>query len=311
MRSLATIARSSLPPSTALLPPGTAAGYFLTIGVNAPDPDYYGSGVPTLMSAEADAIDLAAIMKGRGFHPWAGLAGSLLGRQATAGAVGTALDQMSAHLAPGDTAVICFAGHGCQIPDESGDERKDGADEAWCLFDRPRIDDENLATLVKFRAGTFVYIYSDSCHSATAALADASTAGLVPSARDNIALRTYIERQERPRYRGLDVVTARDLYARHVAEYRGVRLECLPGVRSPVRAAGTICSACQDFQLAGDGDDHGLWTGQILRLLRAGFRGTWRQLHEAVKAIMPPTQIPAIDFVGLPDGLNRPAFRLS
>lgn len=79
--------------------------------------------------------------------------------------------------APDDLVVIHYAGHGVQVPDQSGDE-PDGLDEAWFVADSSGtrsegftgtiLDDELGAWIRRIRArGPRVWLISDCCHAAT------------------------------------------------------------------------------------------------------------------------------------------------
>jgi hypothetical protein len=62
--------------------------------------------------------------------------------------------------------VICYSGHGGQIPDYSGDEI-DMHDETFYFYDNEISDDEFCDLLCKFKRGTNVTVITDCCNSGT------------------------------------------------------------------------------------------------------------------------------------------------
>jgi len=134
-------------------------GRALTIGLNAMGKNF--AGFDPLTVAEADAQDMAAIAKSRGFATK-----TLLAKRATRKAVLAELTAAAKALGPGDIFLLSFSGHGDQLPDRNRDE-KDLRDEAWCLYDRNLIDDELFELWAKFKSGVRVLVFSDSCHSGT------------------------------------------------------------------------------------------------------------------------------------------------
>lgn len=95
---------------------------------------------------------------------------------------------------PGDRVFLAYSGHGTRVPDESGDEQKDGMDEALAAYDvRPRepvrkgrpvipesgyILDDEISRWIADLHGRQVVMLFDSCHSGTISRGANNNAGL-------------------------------------------------------------------------------------------------------------------------------------
>src|SRR5262245_6466753 len=139
-----------------------ASGISLHIGLNSVSAAAYGGWSGKLNACEADANDMAALAKSRGFK-----ATKLLTRAGTRAKVLSAIKSAAAALVSGDIFFLTYSGHGGQLPDMNGDE-VDNQDETWCLYDGELVDDDINSTLCAFKAGVRVLVLSDSCHSGTA-----------------------------------------------------------------------------------------------------------------------------------------------
>lgn len=76
-------------------------------------------------------------------------------------------------MSEGDLAIITRSGHGTRVPDKSGDEAS-GFDSAFVPWDYKQnlyLDDQWRVLMQKRKAGTFVLLIDDFCHSGTAARA--------------------------------------------------------------------------------------------------------------------------------------------
>ena len=111
-----------------------AQGRALTIGLNAMGRGF--AGYDPLTTAEADAKDIAAIAKSRGFATK-----TLLGTARNPRGGNRGDHRGGRRLRTGDIFLLSFSGHGDQVPDRNRDET-DVRDEAWLLYDRKLIDDE-------------------------------------------------------------------------------------------------------------------------------------------------------------------------
>ena len=128
---------------------------------------YYGGAV-SLPTCPQDAIDMKEIAESQNFSS----SQLILDTDATAEGVTNAIVQASEVLVEGDILFISYSGHGTSLVDKDSDEEVDDSeggshDEAWCLYDRPFLDDELYALWKKFKKGVRIFIISDSCHSGT------------------------------------------------------------------------------------------------------------------------------------------------
>ena len=273
-----------------------AQGIALTIGLNSVDPNHYAGWSGDLVACEADADDMTAIAKSQGF-----MTTTLLTKEATRDATFGAIRQAAGKLKKGDTFLLCYSGHGGQLPDPSGEE-PDGQNETWCLFDGEVVDDELHAELCGFAAGVRIFVTSDSCHSGTMvriayatlratralhaltmALPDGGESGDVhiKAMPPEVAIRTY--RNNREMYDKVLAAIPRDPVAR-------------------MKASAILISGCQDNQLSSDGTFNGLFTANLLRVWNNGrFEGSYRRFHRAIQTRMPPVQSPNFFRIGPPD----------
>jgi hypothetical protein len=74
----------------------------------------------------------------------------------------------------------------------------------------------------------------------------------------------------------------------------------LTAIAKRCKASVILISGCQDNQTSMDGDHNGAFTEQLLRVWDDGsFAGNYAQLHAAIKARMPRTQVPNLFTLGL------------
>jgi metacaspase-1 len=270
------------------------------VGLNAVDPRHYGGWSGDLVACEFDAKDMAAIARSAGMRSTL-----LLTKKATRRSFLTALRAASKALRAGDLLLLTYSGHGGQIPDVSGEER-DKLDETWCLFDGEYIDDEVFLALSRFAAGVRIFVLSDSCHSGTVTRARVPEDG-TPGGRSRmmppaVAMRTYREHQAFYDKLQRDVAKAAgkagtpdpdSALARIVVSRR------LTAIAKRCKASVILISGCQDNQTSMDGDHNGVFTEQLLRVWDDGsFEGNYAQLHAAIKARMPRTQVPNLFTLG-------------
>jgi hypothetical protein len=263
-----------------------AKGMALTIGLNAVNPTHYGGWSGDLNACEADAEDMAAIAKGKGFK-----VKTLLTARATRTNVINEIRKAAKALKSGDFFMLSYSGHGGQLPDLNNDE-PDGYDETWCLYDGEHVDDELYKLLSEFADGVRILVFSDSCHSGSvikqayyrgtimARSADVNTTEVRYRAMPNeVALRTYRENRE-----FYDPILANP---------------DLKKAQAAVKASVILISGCQDNQLSADGPFNGLFTSQLLRVWSSGtFKGDYRKFHKKIRSYMPPDQTPNYFKVG-------------
>lgn len=255
-------------------------GISLHLGLNYVDPKHYDGWNGELFACEADADDMTALAKSRGFKPQ-----KLLRENVTAKAVKAAILKAAKTLKSGDTFFLTYSGHGGQVPDGNGDEGRfgdenDGKDETWCLFDREFVDDELAALYAKFKAGVRILVLSDSCHS-----------GSVTRARD--------ERKPAGRVRLLPPQKAAQVYEKNKGLYDAIQRGVTGAEEQEIKATVLLISGCQDRQLSNDGDLNGLFTGTLKRVWYSGvFRGGYKHFRDQIAAQMPTHQIPNYFVVG-------------
>jgi metacaspase-1 len=269
-------------------------GISLHIGLNKVDPAHYqdGDGRPwdgALKACEADARDMDALAKKRGFTTRR----LLLTAAATTDAVIAAIGEAAAKLAKGDLFLLTYSGHGGQMPDLNHDEdvlptgQKDRMDETWVLFDRQLVDDELYTLWARFKAGVRILVLSDSCHSGT-------VVRNIPPSLMGLPAGT--------RFRRMPVPVAERTFAAHRKLYADVQKANPTAEKSVVKASVLLISGCQDNQYSMDGDRNGLFTGTLKRVWRDGrFKGAHRTFRDCIVAEMPDTQTPNYYVVGKPN----------
>lgn len=269
-----------------------AKGISLHIGLNAVSAAAYGGWSGKLNACEADANDMEALAKSRGFKTT-----KLLTKAGTRKKVLAAIKSAATALTSGDIFFLTYSGHGGQLPDMNGDE-VDNQDETWCLYDGELADDDLNLALCAFKSGVRVLVLSDSCHSGTATRA--------------------IERKANG--------TTFDAAAQVLRDANGVAIRMMPPaylmgayyaqkktydkiLKRPAppaaKAAVVLISGCQDDQTSADGDFNGLFTGTLKNVWANGaFTGTCNAFHKAIVAKMPASQKPAL----FRTGAANPAF---
>jgi len=282
-------------------PTGLNKGISLHIGLNTVDSGHYG-GPQTLFGCHFDARAMDQIAESAGYQDRT----VLLDKAATVKAVTEVMASAAEELDTGDIFMLTYAGHGSSIPDFSGDEKDDGMDETWCLFDREMLDDEMYELWRGFREGVRVLVISDSCHSGT--VVRSTPQGMV-------SVDTAADPDIWPRPRTLSADVRRDVIVRNQALYRKVSKSLDPGsgrlgglkgslkraVDTPLACTVRLISGCQDNQTSGDGDLNGLFTSRLLQVLESGFSGDYADFHRAILHLMPENQTPNHWVVGRQD----------
>ena len=267
-------------------------GISLHLGLNYVDPKHYDGWDGELFACEADAKDMTALAKSRGFKPK-----TLLRKQVTVKAVKAAILKAAKALKSGDTFMLTYSGHGGQVPDTNGDEGRfgdtdDAMDETWCLFDRQFIDDELAALYARFKAGVRILVLSDSCHS-----------GSVTRVR-----------MPQGRVRLLPPAKAKQVYEKKKAVYDAVQRELTGAELQDVKAAVLLISGCQDRQVSRDGDFNGAFTGTLKTVWNNGaFTGNYKNFRDQIAAKMSSDQIPNYFVIGMPNKSfeNEPPFTIA
>lgn len=219
-------------------------GIALHIGINQVDDTHYGVKIPPLFACENDAIEWERISQSHGFNSQV-----LLSSSATADNIIKRIKESAKLLESGDVFFLTYSGHGSQIPDLNHDE-EDGLDECWIAHDKPILDDELGTLWTKFDEGVKIVLISDSCHSGTMAKSLKSKNILYPR-NLSFSIRNQIWSDQK-RYNKLIK-----------------KLDKLADKKSnSVLKANIIClSACQDYQLAFEGESNGLFTECLLKII--------------------------------------------
>lgn len=299
-------------------------GRSLHIGVNNVDQQAYqttGTTVPVLAGCVNDAKSMQFLAADQGF-----VTQILTDDQATSSEVIRLVSSYAGELEAGDIFLLTFSGHGSQIPDVNGDE-DDSRDETWVLYDRMLIDDELFQLFGQFAAGVRIFMLSDSCHSGTVArmtmqraviekyrelsrvMAPAAAGVRAPSGggyggaavavldRESVRDIRNVSRTAAAgtevRFRGLSTATAMALYQKRKREYDTYQF--LAGRRRDVDFAPSLIliSGCQDNQLSLDGDEHGLFTQNLLEVWNSGsFTGNYHDFIDTILQNMPADQTP-------------------
>ncbi len=260
----------------------TSKGYSLHIGLNAVNPKHYGGWSGPLNACEADANDMADLVKN--MKSFTSIK-KLLTKTATRKNVMRVLGDYAKLARKGDFIFLTYSGHGGQLPDKNNDEG-DGQDETWCLYDGELIDDELYGLFEKLKDGVRVFVLSDSCHSGsvtrelyyrpTRAEETVSKRFMPP----DVALKTYRANK--------------DFYDKLLKNPTDKE-----NVRASIPASVILISGCQDNQESSDGGFNGLFTAKLLRVWNESkFMGGYKLFHKKILQLMPPDQSPNYYKVG-------------
>lgn len=266
-------------------------GISLHVGLNSVDPKHYQGWDGQLNACEADANDMTALAKERGFQTT-----TLLTKKGTRANVLAAISKAAKTLKSGDTFLWTYSGHGGQLPDKNGDE-EDGLDETYCLFDGELVDDETFAALSAFAEGVRVLVLADCCHSGTSTREAKLNALLTPTVR----------------FRAMPMAVAQRTYRANQKFYDNILDDKkLLDKAAETKAAVILVSGCQDNQLSQDGAFNGAFTGALLRVWNHGkFKGDFKRFHKQILAQMPAEQSPNLFTMGpAADFLKQTPFQI-
>ncbi len=255
-----------------------AKGISIHIGLNHVDPAHYEGWDGALNACVADATDMRALAKKRGFKENL----MLLDEAATASAVTAAIGDAAKTLGKGDLLLLTYSGHGGQVKDRNHEkDEKDRMDETWVLFDRELVDDELYTLWGKFKPGVRILTLSDSCHSGTVT-------------KD---FRPTLNGGPRPRFMPRSV--AEQVEKAHAALYRRIQMENKGSEKARVAASVLLISGCMDNQTSMDGEHNGAFTGALKKVWAGGkFKGNYRSFRDKIVAQLPSSQTPNYYFVG-------------
>jgi hypothetical protein len=251
-------------------------GYSLHIGVNEADPDSY-PGLNPLKAAVNDAKWWAQFAEALGYDTE-----SLHDSKATTKAVKKQLKEYAELMKAGDILLLTYSGHGDQLPNAKPDHiDKEKMDQTWCLYDRELLDDEIYAMFKAFKEGTRILVVADSCHSGTVTrvaehnLSQALTNGM-NGAR---GLRGMASRQVP------DAVSRAIIDDQYDTVYAPIQEQYVnTSKRKGVKAAVKLLAACQDHQVTYDGEEYGIFTEALSRLIAENPNATAETLVNGVRA---------------------------
>jgi hypothetical protein len=258
--------------------------------LNRVDHIHYAGWKGELAACENDAHDMETIARSQGL-----VAQSLLTKSATSTAVLAALEKAGKELVEDDFFFLTYSGHGGQINDVNKDE-PDGLDETWVLYDRQLLDDELYAAWSLFRPGVRIFVLSDSCHSGTIT----KEMFLNPASFLN-RLEARMRATAGPNLRAkfLPPEVQSKVYKERASLYDDIRKKTPRRERVNVECSVILISACQDNQIAMEGNKNGLFTETLLKVWDNGrFNGRYHHFRNEIASLMPPTQSPKYTIVG-------------
>lgn len=221
--------------------------YGYCIGIN------YEGTVNALNGCRADADNLAAVMRGRGF-------GSVdVYYHCTAGEFFDTLDWYAKTLRPSDTLVITYSGHGTQIYDPTQPREADWYDEAICLWDSETgiqavTDDAIQSALRKVRGS--VFFISDSCYAG----------GL-----DRSGAAAMVGEDYRTKYIPFDPETMQVIRPKEIP----------PTSENPFQRVYQLF-ACAEEEVSYDTSKGGVFTNALIKNYRAGVKGVGKLIDKCV-----------------------------
>lgn len=272
--------------------PGAAKpkGISLHIGLNRVDPVHYAGWKGELVACETDARDMETIARSQGF-----LTQSLFTNRATSTAALDAVEKAGKELVEDDFFLLTYSGCGGQINDSDKDE-SDGLDKTWVLYDRELVDDELYAMWSHFRPGVRILVLSDCCQSGTMT----KTMFLNPAPylpRLEARVRASARENLRPKFLPADVQSK--IYKERAALYDDIRKKTPRREKVNVECSVILISACQDNQVAMDGNQNGVFTETLLKVWQDGrFSGGYHHFRNEIAGFLPPTQSPKYTIVG-------------
>jgi hypothetical protein len=249
-----------------------ARGISLHVGINQPSSAFPNAA--TLKGCENDALAMEKIAAAKGFKT----RDLLLGSDATYARVTTKIRRAADQLAAGDIFLFTFAGHGFQEVDIGTDQDEDDfLDETLLLFDVELFDDVLRKNLWPyFKTGVRILMIADSCHSGTAFL-------VPPGDPEDMAANSAIASNPPPISSGMNMddfpvapaghfvprtisdSTGRQHQAEYVEFYRNL---LVPIFDPPINASLLLLAACQDNETTGDGENNGMYTAAMLKVLK-------------------------------------------
>ncbi|MCX4695495.1 caspase family protein [Streptomyces sp. NBC_01408] len=269
-------------------------GLSLHVGLNKVDPAAYDGWDGALLACENDARDMAAVGRAAGFEDTI-----VLTRDGTVENITGELRAAAARLKAGDILLFTYSGHGGQMPNTTGsDAEPDRQDETLVFFDRQFLDDELYREFQRFEKGVRIVALLDCCHSGSAI--ESVNELLTPE-----AMRAHFKTSDpgglEAASRMMPLFRQQQAFERDRALYEGIQRELRDGNGGRPAPGAVLIAACQDNQVASDGDVNGLFTAQLLKVWKEGaFRGDYRAFHRDIQRRMPAIQSPNFYMTGNP-----------
>ncbi|MFI7355900.1 caspase family protein [Streptomyces avidinii] len=269
-------------------------GLSLHVGLNKVDPAAYDGWDGTLLACENDARDMAAVGRAAGFEDTLVLTGD-----GTVENITGELRAAAARLKAGDILLFTYSGHGGQMPNTTGsDSEPDRQDETLVFFDRQFLDDELYREFQRFEEGVRIVALLDCCHSGSAI--ESVHELLTPE-----AMRSHFQTSDpgglEAASRMMPLFRQQQAFEQHRDLYEGLQRELREGNGGRPTPGAVLIAACQDNQVASDGDVNGLFTAQLLKVWKEGsFRGDYRTFHRDIQQRMPAIQSPNFYTTGNP-----------
>ncbi|MEV6955275.1 caspase family protein [Streptomyces sp. NPDC051183] len=267
-------------------------GLSIHIGLNSVDPAKYDGWDGQLNACENDARDMAALARANGFDEKV-----ILTPDGTVENITAALRDAAGRLTAGGILLFTYSGHGGQVDDTTGDE-PDKLDETLVFYDRMFLDDELYAEFRRMPEGVRIVALLDCCHSGSGI--ESVQDMLTPEALES-QFKTKDPAKVEAASRLMPMFKQQEVLARDREFYTGLQRE-LKNARDGVREPDALLiAACQDNQVASDGDVNGLFTAHLLKVWDDGqFRGGYRTFHRAIQRRMPAIQSPNLYLTGAP-----------
>ncbi len=231
----------------------------------------------TLTGADNDAWAMSEIARVNGFDVRLMPPGT-----ATKESLVRAIRAASESLTEGDILLLTFSGHGCRIYEMSEDGEVDGRDEVWCLEDDQILDNDLYALWAEFKPGVRIVVVSDSCHS------------------ESMLLRLHDGRLKRVSLEEARSWPTESTSATGACQQEIRRVPAKEG-QAGIVANVLLLAACGEYQLAQDGEQHGLFTEKLLEVWGTGYDGSYIDLMREVcrkVSIMNPEQHPVLRCAG-------------
>lgn len=298
-------------------------GISVHVGVNETKPEF---DMGTLLGCVKDAEAMFELATNAGFEAIP----PFLDETATSDNIEAAIKDAATRLGNGDIFLFTFAGHGSMSPTTILDD--DGQNETILLRDCIWIDNYLRRNLwSEFAEGVRIVGIADSCHSGTVLLEQLLEPEVAPVAtmayqgaigamqakvlRDDPPLVVRRVPQTVKGIRGFSEDDQERILARSPAIHATLRAKLRTGQQAQLKASLLTLAACSDFELARDGEDHGLFTQSLLDIWNNGeFDGDYDVLINQIRPMViasNPAQHPTLRVDGTPAFRDQKPFTIA